>query len=378
MENLTELLDDMSQLEYNEEEQKRLEEKFKPKTQVEVNEPFFKGAAIARRIIQCMSVISGLGVSLYFGDKFPSLFWPIVLFTGFILVLIEVAIEMSLDKHNSIRIQNKSRTVKINAKIYALALLPLMACSGSASFVGWPVVVEQLSKHEPLAILDSVRAEFKAAMAANEFKFAAQKKDIEAQITDIDTSMRWHGIIIEEAQETYAKLQEKATEKDDLMNAANEVIEFQMKEAEMRALKDNQHILKDHKDFCSHFGWFAAGLSVLLYGLLVVLSFFMSNHENAKRKENNNKKELLKKNQDSVKQVVKEKTFQEPPIDYILSDGTVKKETIGKFINYFKSSGPDRKAAIKTFFDTYYEANYHEGSDTFKEKLDRYKDIVNI
>jgi hypothetical protein len=351
MENITEILDDMSQLEYNEEEQKRLEEKFKPKTQVEVNEPFFKGAAIARRIIQCMSVISGLGVSLYFGEKFPSLFWPIVLFTGFILVLIEVAIEMSLDKHNSIRIQNKSRTVKINAKIYALALLPLMACSGSASFVGWPVVVEQLSKHEPLAILDSVRAEFKTAIAANEFKFAAQKKDIEAQIADIDTSMRWKGIIIKDAQSTFAKLQEKATEKDDLMNAANEVIAFQMREAEM---------------------------SVFLYGLLVILSFFMSNHENAKRKENNNKKELLKKNQDPVKQAVKEKTFQEVPIDYKLSDGTSKKTTIGSFINYFKSSSPTRKEDLKPFFDTYYEANYFDGDESFRDKLDRYKDIVNI
>lgn len=378
MENLTELLDDMSQLQYNEEEQKRLEAKLGPKTQVEINEPFYKYSLFTRRLIQALSITSGIGVSLYFGEKFPDLFW--IIFGGALIILasVEYAIEMSLEKANAVRIQNKTRTIKINAKIYSVALAPLMMISASASFIGWPVVVDQLSTHEQLSVLDSVRAEFLTGIAANEFRFAAQKKNLQDQITDIDTSMRWRGIIIEEAQGTYAKLQSELSEKDKELNAENRKIQDAMGKAVAASVAQNKEILKEHKKFCSNFGWIAACSSVVLYGLLLLLSLFISNHEEGKRRENKNKAELEKRlkeaHKDGVKQPVKEKekTFEEPPIKYLLSDGTEKITSIGKFMSYVKASAEGRKKELYPFFAAYYQDHYFDSKEAIQNKLDNY------
>jgi hypothetical protein len=144
-------------------------------------------------------------------------------------------------------------------------------------------------------------------------------------------------------------------------------IKEDMNTAILKAEGDNEEIVKEHKVWANSFAWFAVLFVFILDGLLVWLSYWMTNHEARKIKENKVKKELKEQSIKTPKVPVNEgvktketitlkdgeiKEFEDSRGSIIgvpLSTGDIKGYTLGKLRNLIKNSGEARGKELNEY-----------------------------
>ena len=367
-EEITDVLDDLTSLDYDQEEQSKLEEKYKPRTQVDVNEPFYNGSYWTIAITQFFSVLLGLGLCINLASKFPQVGALIFLITLVLLILWEFAKRKVLSKIDEIRIINKSKKVKLSAKPYALAAVFLVVGSMGAGYIGAPEVIEEFSRHEPLAMIEDIRGNFEVQIEGIKKEFKGQKIEAFSLAAKLHEESNWRGTTSKDVRKEKAKLILLGASKDTVLNTAVLDITEDMNEAVKVASIDNKKITDEHKEWCYSFGLYASIGNILLDVILIILCRWMSSHEDRKMKLNKKKKELQEKDKDTPKEGVN--TGEDPKDDNLkdkeilkgegrkgdtisvtLSDGNMKAYTFGKFRNYFKNSSVERQEELQVYLD---------------------------
>ena len=391
MEDYTDVLDEMINLDYDEDEQKKLDEKFKPKTQVDINEPFYKGAMVIVRISQILSVTLGIGVCLHMAEKFPS-FAPIIFGVCLILLCVnEVFKNMAITEISSIGIINEGKSVKLSSKPYRTALFFLVAFSVATSFIGGPVVIKKFSEHKPLIILDSIRYKFMAEIENHKKEFTSQKAEAFAVAANIHEQSSYAGKTSKEVRDEKAKILVLGVGKDSLMNSVVLSTSSKMDIELSNAENENKAIVKEHSNWCEDTGKMSSFIAVGLDLIVFILLGWCINHQSRKRKENKNKKELQKSldnsskgvGKDSVSQLLNDKDKEKTPlykegvsapengganlVTVKLVNGELKTYQAGDFRSYHYGSSKTRQATLKPLLD---ELNKLEAiQETLKNKL---------
>jgi len=143
-----------------------------------------------------------------------------------------------------------------------------------------------------------------------------------------------------------------------------------MNAAILEAERGNEVIVKEHKEWCSSFAWWAVIAVLVFDGVLIVLSRWMANHEHRKIKENKVKRDIKEGSKEIPKVVVNEATKEvDKDKDFNLKDGEVKKGLGGKAntVTVKMKDGSLKKYTFGGF------NNYRKGSsDTRKTELDHY------
>lgn len=372
MDNLTDVLDDMTNLEFNEAEQAKLNEKFRPRTQSEINEPFYKASLLTRNIGQFLSVLLAIGLPIMVAERFSNYYvFAFGLFLG-LVVLWEIGKRLSIDKQNEIRVINRKKKVPLSAKPYKVASFFLVFGSMSFSFFGAPHVIEQLSSHKPLAIIDSVRMSFNDQIDQIKEEYTSTAFLAFGKADTLHRNNSWKGKTSRSVRDEKAKLELLGAQLEAEKMTSIKELERDKNLAVAQTLKANQDIIIEHKDWCRGFGWFACAAAILLDILVIFLSIFIANHEERKRVENESKRKLQEKQQeevkDFVKQVVKDKeqdndfkpkdgdiqTFAGQKKNRIfipLSDGSLKDYNEGQLKNLIKGSSEKRAAELQPYLE---------------------------
>lgn len=382
-----EILDDMTDLEYCQEEDTSLSKKYKNTTQSSVNEPFFKGSKVAREVLQTGSVILGFGICLHMASKFPSIKELIFFICLVGLVLIEVGKRYALEKINTIRITNSlySRKRKLKATPYIVSSVIFIALSLGSGYFGSSEVIEYYSEHEPLTMLDSVKAKFNRQIALISTNFDSTSSSSFAMAAKLHEQSSWLGKTSREVRGQKADLVVLGAQTQSKKLDASVSIAKDMNTAVLDAKKKNDVIVKEHKEWCSSFAWWAVIAVLVFDGVLIVLSRWMANHEYRKINENKVKKEIKEGSKEATKGIVnqggkedskdKDITLKDEEIlegsggkaDTItvrLKDGTLKNYTLGKFRNYFNQSSEDRQGQMQHYMDAVVS---HEQTKRIKE-----------
>lgn len=380
-----EVLDDMTDLEYCQEEDTSLSKKYKNTTQSSINEPFFKGSKIAREVLQFGSVILGFGICLHMASKFPSI--KEVIFFGCLvaLVLIEFGKRKALEKINTIRIINKSRKRKLKSTPYAIASFIFVALSLGSGYFGSSEVIEYYSEHKPLAMIDSVMSKFNNQIATIGGKFDSTSSSSFAMAAKLHEESSWLGKTSREVRGQKADLVVLGAQVNSKKLDASVSITKDMNTAVLDAKKNNDTIVKEHKEWCASFAWWAVIFVLIFDGVLIVLSRWMANHEYRKLKENKVKKDIKEGSKEDLKGVVNEVVKDNPKdkdinlkdeeilegfggkadtVTVSLKDGTLKKYTLGKFRNYYNQSSEERQGTLQHYMDKVYD---HEQKKRIKE-----------
>lgn len=375
MENITDVLDDMTNLAIDEKAQEKLDNKFESRTQVDIDEPYYKASVTASYGLQVTSIVLGFGFCLHTSIKFPQFSWYIFGICAACLGLLELWKRQCINKINEVKIINTQKKVKLNAKPYRVTLGFLWVVSIGTSVIGGPEIIHYYSSTGPLIQIDSLGAKFEREIAQISDQFTKSSSNAFSFAKQLHTQNNWRGSTSKEVRDEKAKLIVLGQQTDSSKISA--ILDFKKdkNKAIVEAEKRNEEQLKEHKDWCYNTGSVAILIAILLDLFVWYLIKWNYKHEYRKREENKNKKKLLEKTQVLVKHDGKEKEFKDKPIEYTLTDGTSKKTSIGKFINYVKNSSASRKEDLKPFFDSYYVSNYDTADKVMQEKLDSYLTI---
>lgn len=310
MENTTDILDDLVNLDFNEEEQKKLDEKFKPQTQVDINEPFYKASKISTIIVQTLSVILGFGLCIHMTEKFPDFKEFIFLSCVGLLALWELFKRTALSKIQEIRIKNKYKKVKLKATPYKIASFILVTGSMCVGFFGAEHVIKKFSKHQQLEDLEELRETYFLQISEVQEEFLSAS--LGQRIEEVAEGMKYKygrkkGEVKSASASLLRELQKGEAQNQEAKNKAVNDLRSEMVQALNQAEEENKAIVAEHHNWCSSFGWYASIMNILCDILLIVLLRWCFNHEDNKRKLNKKKKEL----QESIQGKEKE-PFQEP------------------------------------------------------------------
>jgi hypothetical protein len=301
----------MVNLEFNQNEQDLLNEKFKPETQVDIDEPFYKAAKASMFTVQTISAVLGIGICIHMSNKFPQFKEGIfALFFAFVIGW-EFLKRGALNKLQQIRIKNRTKKVKLKAKPYRLASFVFVVGSMFMGFFGAPEVIEEFSTHDQLENLEELRETFfiQIAEVQEEFLSASLASKIE-KVTEGLTynSGKKKGEVKSSAGSLLKELQKGQTEVNVQKNEALSDLRKEMNQAIASSKMENEVIVQKHKAWCKTFGFFAALGNLLCDCILLILLPWCFNHEDRKRKLNDKKKELQQNHQEKEKEPVKENT----------------------------------------------------------------------
>ena len=368
MEDLTDILDDLTNLDFNEDEQRLLDEKYKNRTQVDINEPFYKGSKFTVNLTQLLSIVLGLGVCMYVGDKFKSIYIPAFSITFLLLIFIEIGKRFSLGKVDEIRIINKGKKTKLTSKPYLIASLFFVAVSMVSGYYGSGFLIKELTTHGTLIEIDSIMFRFDKELDKYTKEYTSQKKEAFALANQLHKQSNWKGNTSKEVRVQKANLIQLGAKKDSLLNEVKvSITEDKNKELGI-AKETNNKLIEDHKEWCYSFGWFFCLFAIFLDIVLRTLSRFNHNHEDRKRKENRAKKKLIEEHKEKsivpVNQESKDKDYnfidgdikkglgnKADTIDVLLKDGSEKVYTLGKFRSYYNNSSSDRQSSLDIYMD---------------------------
>ena len=317
MENTTDILDDLVNLDFNEDEQNILDEKFKPQTQVDINEPFYKGSKIGTYIVQSLSVILGFGICIHMTEKFPDIKEFIFIGCLSLLVLWELAKRKVLKEFERIRIINKYKKVKLKRTPYLFGSIVFVGGSMVIGFFGAEHVIQKYSSHQPLQVISQIKESFESQIEEVKEEFGAASLNAFAMANRLHNESNWKGTTSKDVRNEKATLIVLGAKTDSLKLDAVQELESDMNETIFEAEKENKEVLQDHLSWCSSFGWYASLLNVLCDIILFFLLRWCFNHEDSKRKLNKKKKELQE--QEPKKKQPKKKIkndFQEQEQEY--------------------------------------------------------------
>lgn len=368
MEDITDVLDDMSNLTINEKEQDKLNDKLKNRTQVDIDEPYYKASVGAAASLQVLSIILGFGFCLHTSIKFPQFSYYIFGACAGVLCLLELWKRQCINKINEVRIINMRKKVKLSAKPYRVTLGFLWAASICTSVVGGPEIIHYYSSTGPLIELDSIGAKFEREISQISEQFSTSSSNAFSFAQKLHDESSWLGKTSKEVRDEKAKLVVLGQQADS--SKISVILDFKKdkNKAIAEATKTNDVQIKEHKDWCNNTGAIAILIAIILDLFVWFFIKWNYNHEARKRDENKNKKKLLETRKETVKQGVTSKDA----IKYYLQDGTEKIVSIGKFMNYFKNSSAGRKEELKPYFFGYYE----ECDEKRQGELQGYYDII--
>lgn len=378
MDDITDILDDQTNLEVDEKEQARLDKIYQNRTQVDINEPFYKGSKAMTHLAQFGSVILGIGVCIRMAEKFPDIA-PII-FGGCLLLLClwEFAIRCCLHKINQIRIINKSKKIKLSSSAYRCAAAFLVSGSLASGYIGAPHVIEKFSSHEILKDIESIRVNAALIMDNHKEIFTGQKLEVFAMAALLHKESSFKGVTSRKVRTQKADLIVIGAGKDEKLNNAVTSTTERMNKDIDKATDSNEEIVKEHKEWCSSFGAYASLGNLFLSLALFVLMRWCSNHEDRKRKENKAKIKILKeqgkdvdnhggKDKDANKDlhakdgdIVPTSSGNAHYITITHTDGNLKTYKSGSFRSYFNSGSMKRKGELLHYLN---KLNRTEGKD---------------
>ena len=380
MEDLTDILDDLTNLDFDQAEQDKLTEKFKKRTQTDINEPFYVGSKWAINISQLLSIVLGFGVCLHMAVKFPSISAAIFIICFIGLILIEIGKRKALGRLNEIRLINKTKKVKLSSKPYFVAACLLFSMSIVSGYIGGPEVIKKFSEHKTLEVIGDIKADFMGLIAEYKRDFKEQKMEAFALASNLHKESNWKGTTSRSVRKQKASLVLLGAKKDSLLNVVVLNVKQSMDNAVIKASDSNSKIVGAHNSWCNSFAWWACGCVVFIDVLLAVLLSWMYGHEYRKLKENNNKDKLLKeRSEDAVKQGVKDADTDDNSklIDTEIikgtgtrantitvkhTDGVLKRYTFGRFKSYWNGSSNKRQGEL----------------DTYMEQISQFEELENV
>lgn len=294
MDEITDVLDDMTNLDYNQAEHERLNKKYEPRTQVDINEPFYKGAKFSTGLAQFFSVVLGVGVCISMSEKFPEIA-PII-FGGCLLLLClwEFGKRVCLGKINEIRIINKAKKTKLSASPYVFASVLFVVGSLFSGYIGAPLVIEKFSSHEILSDIEEIKELAFIVVGNHKEVFTGQKLEAFAMAASLHNQSNWKGTTSKDVRGQKADLIVLGSSKDSLLNNAVLATNERMHKDIDKATGLNEEIVKEHKEWCYSFGLYASIGNIFLDLILIILMRWCSNHEDRKRKENKAKIKMIK------------------------------------------------------------------------------------
>jgi hypothetical protein len=306
----TDILDDLANLEFNESEQEKLDNKFRPETQVDINEPFYIASRNASFVVQCISVILGFGACVELAEKFPE--YKEIVFLSFVGVLAgwEYYKRRFLSKIQEIRIKNKYKKIKLSSTPYKIASFILVAGSMAIGYHGAEPVIKKLSQHSPLQNIEELREGFFQQISEVQEEYLSAS--LGGKIDTLSKGIRYKygkkkGELKSAGSNLVADLVEVEKEHIEQKNKAVNDLRAEMVQAMDEAKANNKEIVSTHEGWCSSFGLYASLGNILCDILLIILLRWCFNHEDSKRILNRKKKEL----QESL-QVKEKEQFQEP------------------------------------------------------------------
>jgi len=369
--NIVDLLDDLTDLDFNEEENDKLSNKFRNRTQVDIDNFFYIGAGWGINTSQFISIVLGFGLCLHMADKFPTVSKLIFALCLIGLILVEVGKRTSLGKINEIRLINRAKKSKkkLTAKPYLIAYCFFIGASIYSGFIGGPQVIREFSEHKPLKLIEEIKKDFIQIMDKSKAEIAAQQIRTFAMASNLHKESSWKGTTSRDVRKQKADLVVMANSKDSVINNIVIGSTRDMNAAVLKATTINDEIVKAHDDWCDTFAWWAVIGVFFLDIVLTVLYSWMCGHEYRKLTENNVKLKILKGQvEDSVKQGVKDNdtdtkgrlTDKEikkgsggkaSTITITLTDGVLKEYTLGKFNSYYNSSSITRQETLKPYLE---------------------------
>jgi hypothetical protein len=394
MEDLNNILDDLVDLDINESELKRLDSKYKNRTQTDIQEPFYQGSKFTVNLTQFLSIILGFGACLYFAEWFPDYYIPIFsLCIGF-LVFIEWGKRATLNKIDEIRIINRSEGKSLKSKPYFYASIFFVLMSMGSGYIGSPHLIKELSKHGDLINIDSINFKFEDQIVGLLNDMKSQKTEAFALAAKLHNESSYEGVTSRRVRKQKADLIVLGAKKDSIATSEKSKLIKSREEAIIQANEVNQETIKQHKEFCYSFGWFFILVAIGLDVVLRILTRFNSNHEDRKRRELKKKLDLQgvkNGSKEVVKQLLKEKEEKVTNKEYFkdgeitpsnggqtnvitirLSDGSFKKYSSGKFRNLFNGSTIGRKLQLLHYLN---DLNKYEGREIVEEEdlINQYK-----
>jgi hypothetical protein len=315
----SDILDDLANLEFCENEQKQLDEKFKPQTQVDINEPFYRASRNSSFVVQAISVILGFGACLEVSERFPD--YKVIVFFAFVGLLVgwEYYKRRFLSEVQKIRIKNKYKKIKLKSTPYLIASAFLVSGSMAIGYYGAVPVIEKLSQHKELENIEDLEESYflQIAEVQEEFLSASLANVIDSVKTGIFyTHGRKKGELKSSGASLFKELQKGESKNIEQKNEALIALRSEMNEEVKNAKDRNKVIVSEHKAWCKTFGKYSALGNIICDILLMILLRWCFNHEDSKRILNRKKKELKEAKEkepftiagvkDKVKEQVKE------------------------------------------------------------------------
>jgi len=329
---ITDILDDLSNLQVDEAEQIKLNEKFKPQTQVDIDEPFYKAAKLAMIFVQSVSAILGIGICIHMSNKFPQI--KELIFAAFFALVVcwEFLKRGALNKLQEIRIKNRTKKVKLKAKPYRLAAFCFVAGSMGMGFFGAPEVFKEFSVHAALEDIEEIREGFFSQISEVQEEFLAAS--LSGKIDTVTSGLMYKsgkkkGEIKSSAAATLKILQEGQTKANTQKNEALSELRQEMNESIAIAKVNNEVIIQTHENWCKTFGLSAAFGNLICDFILLLLLPWCFNHEDRKRKLNEKKKELQNSTQEKEKEPRKENTKKKEHDNQQVEEKETEKNPIG-------------------------------------------------
>ncbi len=360
----SDILDDLVNLDYDQDEQNKLDEKFKPQTQVDINEPFYKASKISTFIVQSLSVVLGFGACLEVAERFPDIMELIFLCCVSLLVLWELAKRTSLSKIQEIRIKNRYKKVKLKATPYFVASIFLVGGSMYIGYSGAKPVVEKFSQHQVLEDLEELRETYFASISEVQEEFLSAS--LASKIDTLSKGIRYKhgkkkGELKSAGSNLVADLVELEKGHTQQKNKAVNDLRAEMAKELDQAKERNESIVSEHQAWCSSFGSYAAIGNILCDILLIILLRWCFNHEDNKRKLNRKKKELKEsmneqekeqiqekpKKKEAVLQAVKEQEQEMNPIGFGQKEGSLVTENGKEYVLLRMTKGKNKDKLVK-------------------------------
>lgn len=293
---IVDILDDLTNLDFNESENDKLSNKFRNRTQVDINQPFYVGSGIAINLSQFLSIVLGFGLCLHMAEKFPSVSQLIFILCLIGLVLVEIGKRTSLGKVNEIRLINRTKKSKkkLTAKPYAIAYVFFIGASIYSGFVGGPAVIREFSEHKPLKLIEEIKKDFIQIMDKGKAEIVSQQIRTFAMAGQLHKESSWRGTTSRDVRKQKADLVLMAAAKDSVINNIVLGSTKDMNAAVLKATAINDKIVKEHDDWCDTFAWWAVICVVFLDIVLTVLCSWRYEHEYRKLTENKAKERIAK------------------------------------------------------------------------------------
>lgn len=278
-----------------EEQQKKLDAKYKDMTHCEALDGFYWWCKQFILFLQALSICLGMGFPLMLADRMPSVS-ALVFSIGFIfIVVLESAKGWTMDEINRLRIINIPKAVKIPMKRFLFAAVVLFGLNVAIGFWSSPFIVEILVEPKGIVSIAEIDSIYSKKKETERIRFEAIKLEFKAQADTIKTiNTKVNGTLKSAALRPHAEMMRGVARQLDSLNAMQSILTREHSNKIQAAENDNAETMKEHKAFCNSFSfWAALGAGVIEF-FLTILAYWIADFDHKKRGELASAKELIK------------------------------------------------------------------------------------